>query len=164
MRRRRFDRPDPHELAAERLNAGLGPYEPLPEQLRRYNGKRIVLLAALALVAAVVIGGHNGASRPPVSGSCSKPAFAFDHTEIRYYGAVKWSVAGPSGSSVIITGDSESADRGRLAGPVPIKDCKADGRMGVPLDGGRHVVRVFLRSPDGRDTVLGTASLLVNAP
>ena len=164
MRRRRHDRPDSHELAAERLNAGVGPYEPLPAELKNYNGKRLMMLAALGIFVALLLGGRHGSSGPPVTGSCAKPGFSFDKTSIRYYGAVRWSVAGPDGSSVIITADSTSADSGRLAGPVPINECKASGRMGVPLKGGSHLLRVFLRSADGTDTLLGQKALQVNAP
>ena len=163
-RKRPVDRPDQHELAAERMAAGLGPFEPLPETLRRFDRKRQVLLFLLGAIALLLYRGAQTGGPPSASGSCTRPAFDFDHTSVRYYGTVRWSVAGPAGSSVVITADSASVTTGRLAGPVALKDCRAQGRFGVPLPDGTHLIRVFLVSGDGTTTVLGTKDLVVHAP
>jgi hypothetical protein len=162
--RRERDRPDPHELAAERLSDGLGPYEPLPPQLERYDRKRLLLLVVLGGITVAVLRDGLGRGAPPVAGSCTKPAFSFDRDRIRVDLALKWAVAGPSGSSVIVTADSTSADEGRLLGPVELRGCKADGLFGVPLSDGTHVLRVFLRAPDGTTALLGQQDLEVDVP
>ena len=162
--RRERDKPDHSELAAERLRGGLEAFEPLPPTLRRYDRKRLLLFVVLGALVVAVIRDGVGKGAPPVSGSCTRPGFAFDRTSVRTDGAVKWAVAGPTGSSVIVTADSESPGTGRLLGPVPLKGCKADGRFGVPLEDGDHVLRVFLRAPDGAVTLVGKKPLEVDGP
>jgi hypothetical protein len=160
--RRSRGRPDPHEYAAERLGAGIGPFEPLPEELRRSHRRRIILYVVIGLVVVAVLRDGLGRGAPPVHGSCTKPAFAFDRDEVRQDGVVKWSVAGASGSYVIITADSASAASGRLLGPLPLKHCGASGRFGVPLREGDHVLRVFLRSPSGATSLVGSQKVVVS--
>jgi hypothetical protein len=162
--RRRRDRPDPHELAAERLEAGLEPFEPLPPTLRHPDRKRLLLYLVLGAVTVAILRDGLGRGAPPVTGSCTHAAFAFDRSEVREDGVVKWSVAGPSGAEVFVTADSTTVDAGRLLGPVTLRDCKASGRFGVVLKDGTHVLRVFLRDPDGATRVLGQRTLEVNAP
>ena len=162
--RRHRERPDPHELVAERIRAGLEPFEPLPPEIRRKDNKKLLIWFGLAVVVIALLRNGPGQGAPAVKGSCTRPAFAFDRTSVRYYGTVKWSVAGPSGAQVFITADSPSVDAGKLLGPVTLRSCKASGLFGVPLKNGRHVVRVFLRQPDGSTRVLGTRSLEVHAP
>jgi len=168
---RRRDRPDPHERAAERIQAALEPFEPLPPGLQRFDRKRLVFLLILGAVTVAILRDGLGRGAPPVSGSCTHPAFAFDRSEVAQQGGVvKWSAAGPSGASVFVTVDSTSIDSGHLLGPVVLKDCKASGRFGVVLQGGvllkdgSHVLRVFLRQPDGTVKLVGTKPLQVNAP
>jgi hypothetical protein len=162
--RKRPDPPDPHELAAERLRGGLEPFEPLPSGLARFDRKRLVLFVIMGGLMVAILRDGIGRGAPPVDGSCTKPGFAFDRSSVRVDGAVKWAVAGPTGSAVIVTADSESAGVGRLVGPVALKDCKASGRFGVPLTDGNHVLRVFLRSADGVVTPLGEKPLEVDGP
>ena len=169
--RRRHDRPDPHERTAERIQAGLEPFEPLPPGLQRYDRKQLIWLLILGGVTVAVLRDGLGRGAPPVDGSCTRPAFAFDRDEVgQQSGVVKWSVAGPSGASVFVTVDSTSIESGHLLGPVELKDCKASGRFGVVLPGavlltdGSHVLRVFLRLPDGTVQLLGSRPLTVNAP
>jgi hypothetical protein len=162
--RRRRGRPDASELAAERLQAGREPFEPLPPTLRRLDRKRLLLYLVLGAVTVAVLRDGLGRGAPPVKGSCTQPAFAFDRTEVREDGVVKWSVAGPPDAQVVITADSTTADGGRLLGPVTLQGCKASGRFGVVLQDGTHVLRVFLRQPDGTTQVIGTRTIVVNAP
>jgi hypothetical protein len=162
--RRERDQPDLNELAAERLRTGIEPFEPLPPQLRRYDRKRLLMFIVMGALAVAILRDGLGRGAPPVTGSCTQPGFAFDRQSVVEEGVVKWAVVGPTGASVIVTADSTSPDQGRLLGPVPLKDCKADGRFGVPLKDGTHVLRVFLRSPDGAVSQLGSKSLEVDAP
>jgi hypothetical protein len=162
--RRQREQPDLNELAAERIRTGIEPFEPLPPQLRRYDRKRLFVFVVMGALAVAILRDGLGRGAPPVTGSCTQPGFAFDRTSTPVEGAVKWAVVGPTGSFVIVTADSTSPDRGRLLGPVPLRDCKADGRFGVPLKDGDHVLRVFLRAPDGTVTLLGSKPLEVDAP
>lgn len=164
LRRRRGDRPDPHELAAERMRTGLEPFEPLPPQLRRYDRKRLLVMVLMGALVVAVLRDGLGRGAPPVDGSCTRPAYAFDRDEVGQAGVIKWSAAGPTGSYVIVTADSPSPDAHRLLGPLPLKDCRASGLFGVPLSDGSHVLRVFLRRPDGATSVIGERRVEVNLP
>jgi hypothetical protein len=164
LRRRRPEPLDPHELAAARLRSGLEPFEPLPPNPRPIDRKRLLFYALVGVVVVGVLRDGLGRGAPPVDGSCTKPAFALDREEVGQYGVVKWSVAGPSGAQVVITADTTSTAIGRLLGPLPLKQCKASGRFGVPLSDGDHVLRVFLQEPGGATTLVGSQKLVVNAP
>ena len=164
LRRRRPEPLDPHELAAARLRGGLEPFEPLPPDPRPIDRKKLLFYVLLGVVVVGVLRDGIGRWAPPVHGSCTSPAFALDRDEVGQYGVVKWAVAGPTGAQVVITADTTSATSGRLLGPLPLKQCKASGRFGVPLSDGDHVLRVFLREPDGGTSLLGTQKLVVNAP
>ncbi|HUR51572.1 MAG TPA: hypothetical protein VMZ11_05570 [Mycobacteriales bacterium] len=163
MLRRRPDRPDPHELAAERLRASLEPSVPLPPELHRRDRKRLVLWVVMGALAVAVLRDGLGRGAPDVKGSCDRPAFAFDHDEVRQDGVVKWSVTGPTGSSVVVTADSTTPDSGRLLGPVRLKGCKGSGRFGAPLTDGDHVLRVFLLQEGEQPQQIGSRTLTVNA-
>jgi hypothetical protein len=162
--RRHREQPDPHELAAERLQAGLEPFEPLPAPLRRTDRKKLLLYVVLGAVTVAVLRDGLGRGAPPVKGSCTQPAFAFDRGSVREDGVVKWSVAGPSGAQVFVTAGSTTVDNGKLLGPVTLKRCKASGLFAVPLKDGKYVLRVFLRQPDGSTRVIGQRTLEVDAP
>ncbi|HUR13618.1 MAG TPA: hypothetical protein VM097_03905 [Mycobacteriales bacterium] len=164
LRRRRPEKLDLHEQAAQRMRAGLEPFEPLPPDPRRIDRKRLLLYVFVGAVLVAVFRDGLGRGAPPVEGSCTKPAFALDRVEVAQYGVVKWSVAGPTGAQVVITADTPSADTGRLVGPLPLKQCKASGRFGIPLADGDHVLRVFLRQVDGTTTLVGQQTLTVNVP
>lgn len=162
-RQRRHDRPDPHELAAARMRAAYGPYEPLPNELRRLNSRKLLVYVALAVGIAALLSGRLGTGAPQVRGSCTEPAAALDRDDVGQFGLVSWSVAGPSGSEVVLTADAAGPDTGRLQPPVPVRDCKATGRFSARLSEGEHVVRVFLRQADGSTRLLTTERLVVNA-
>lgn len=168
MFRRKPQDLDQSELAYERLSSGVGPYEPLPPGLQRFNRKQLLVYALLLVLVVAVF--RDGIGRPPpeADGSCSRPAFAFDQTEVRVDGVVKWSVAGPTGSRVVVGADTTTVPttvaEGKLLGPVALQDCKASGRFGVPLTDGEHQLRVFLIAPDGTVTTLGPHALTVNGP
>jgi hypothetical protein len=157
-------RPDPSELAYERLRRASEPAVPLPPQLHRWPRKKVYVYVFLFLVVVLLLSGGLGAPPPDAGGSCSRPAFAFSTGQVREGGAVKWSVDGPDGTRVVITGGSEDPARGRLLGPLPLRDCTAEGVFGAALPEGRHTVRVFLLHPDGSHTVVGQKVLTVNAP
>ncbi len=157
-------RPDPFEQVAERIEAGRKPFEALPPDPRRIDRKRLIMYVVVGALLVAVLRDGLGRPAPPVQGSCAKPGFALDRVEVTEGAVIKWSVAGPSGSQVVITADTTSPETGRLLGPVPVKDCKASGRFGVPLPDGDHVLRVFLLNADGSTTVVGTQKLVVNAP
>lgn len=163
MRVRRT-RPDPSEQAYDRLTAPAAPYEPLPPRLHRVSRRRLLVYAFLFVMVVAVFRDGVGRGAPDVDGSCERPAFAFDHTEVVEDRAVKWAVAGPAGTSVVITADSATADRGRLLGPVPLRGCAASGRFGARLKDGDHVLRVFLLRPNGSSLLVGQQTLTVNAP
>ena len=163
MTRRRRDRPDPYERAAQRMRDELQPFEPLPEALHRFNPARLGLYVLLALVAFALLRAGSDRDAPAVDGSCIRPGFAFDHHDIRAGGALRWAVAGPTGATVVVTADSTSIDDGTLVGPVVLRGCKASGVTGIPLKSGEHVLRVFLRRPDGTVQLLGSRPLEVNA-
>lgn len=163
LRRRRPDAPDLHEQAASRMRAGLEPFEPLPPDPRPVDRKRLLFFILVGVVVVGVLRDGLGRGAPAVHGSCTKPAFALDRSEVGQYGVVKWSVAGPTGDQVVITADAASAASGRLLGPVPLKQCKASGRFGVPLSDGNHVLRVFLLDA-GATRLVGSQKLVVNAP
>ena len=162
LRRRR--RPDPAELAYERLRAEAEPRVPLPPRLQRVDRKRLVVYAFLVLVVGAVVKDGLGRGAPRVDGSCTSPGFAFDRTEVLQDHAGKWAVAGPSGAQVVITADSDNPAVGRLLGPLTVQHCHGDGRFGVPLTDGDHVLHVFLLRPSAAPQQLGTARLTVNAP
>lgn len=162
-RQRRFDRPDPHELAAQRMRAAYGPYEPLPNELRRLNSKKVLVYAALAVAVVALLSSELGGGSPQVKGSCTEPAAALDRKDVTQFGLVSWSVAGPTGAEVVLTADAATPDAGQLQPPVPVKDCKAEGRFAARLSDGEHVVRVFLRQTDGSTRLLTTETLVVNA-
>jgi hypothetical protein len=163
LRRRRPEPLDPHELAAARLRGGLEPFEPLPPDPRPIDRKRLLLYVLVGVVVVGVLRDGLGRGAPAVHGSCTKPAFALDRSEVGQYGVVKWSVAGPSGARVVITADTVTPATGRLLGPLPLKQCRASGRFGVPLSDGDHVLRVYLSEPDGGTSLVGTQKLVVNA-
>ena len=89
MLRKRRDKPDAHELAAERLQGGLEPFVPLPPELKRYDRKRLVLYLVLGAITVAAFRDGIGRGAPPVKGSCSQPAFAFDREEVREEGVIK---------------------------------------------------------------------------
>ena len=114
------------------MRDGLEPFEPLPPDPRRTDRKRLLLYVVLGVVVIGVLRDGLGRGAPPVHGSCTKPAFALDRAEVRQYGVVKWSVAGPSGAQVVITADNASAGTGRLLGPLAVLRAHGDHR---PLPG-----------------------------
>jgi hypothetical protein len=162
--RRHRDQPDASEQAAARLRAGLEPFEPLPPDPRPINRKKLLLYVFLGVLVVGVLRDGLGRGAPSVDGSCTRPAFALDRSEVGQYGVVKWSVAGPTGAQVVITADTTTTSTGRLLGPLPLKQCKASGRFGVPLSDGDHVLRVFLLGTDGATSLVGSQKLVVNAP
>lgn len=164
LRRRRTEALDLHEQAAARLRTGLEPFEPLPPDPRPTDRKRLLLYLLIGVVVVGVLRDGIGRGAPPVKGSCTQPGFALDRSEVGQYGVVKWAVAGPTGAQVVITADTTTTESGRLLGPLPLKQCRASGRFGVPLSDGDHVLRVFLREPDGATSLVGTQKLVVNAP
>ena len=164
LRRRRPEPLDPHELAAARLRSGLEPFEPLPPDPRPIDRKRLLFYLLIGVVVVGVLRDGIGRGAPPVKGSCTQPGYALDRKEVGQNGVVKWAVAGPTGAQVVITADTVTPATGRLLGPLPLKQCRASGRFGVPLTDGDHVLRVFLRDPDGSTSLVGTQKLVVNAP
>jgi hypothetical protein len=160
-----FRRPrrDPSEIAYERLRADAEPRIVLPARVHQVDRKRLAVYAVLFVLVVAVFRDGIGRGAPEVEGSCDRPAFALDRTEVRQDYVVKWAVRGPSGAQVVITANSADPAAGRLLGPLPLKDCHADGRFGVPLPDGEHLLRVFLQT-GGTTTLLGDQELTVNAP
>lgn len=144
------------------MRAELEPYEPLPEGLKRFSPRRLMVYVLLAVVAVAVVRAGSGKEALEVDGSCTDPGFAFDRSAVRQERLVTWSVAGLTGAQVIVTADSASADEGQVQPPVTLTDCKATGRFRVTLDEGNHVLRVFLREPDGTTRAVGTHPLEVD--
>jgi hypothetical protein len=122
----------------------------------------LVVVVGVVALAAVRSGGGGKAPAPP--GSCDRPALALGDAEVRSGRLVSWSVSGPTGERVVLTADSASPDRGRVAGPVELTGCAANGRFLVQLDEGKHVVRGFLLRADGTSRPVGTRQLVVDAP
>lgn len=145
------------------MRAAYGPYEPLPNELRRLNTRKVLVYVALAVAVVAVLHDEVGSGTPAVKGSCTQPAFALDRKDVKQFGLVSWSAAGPTGSQVVLTADTTSPETGQLQPPVPIVDCAASGRFSARLSGGEHVVRVFLRAADGTTRLLATETLVVNA-
>jgi len=160
----RRGRPDPSELAYERLRAGSEPAVPLPAALHRFPRKKLFLYAFLFLLVLAVLRDGLGKPPPEAGGSCSRPAFAFHTDEVAQDGAVKWSVDGPEGTRVVINADSTDPRRNVLLGPLALSDCSAKGVFGARLEDGEHQLRVFLLATDGSHTVVGQKALTVNAP
>ena len=163
MRLRRH-RPDASELAYERMRPDLEPVVPLPPSLHRVSRRRLLVYAAMFVMVLGVLRGGLGRGAPPVDGSCDRPGFAFDRVAVDQDRPVKWSVAGPDGTDVVITANSTSPGQNVVLGPLPLEDCGASGRFGVRLGDGDHVMRVFLLRPDGGSTLVGQQTLTVNAP
>jgi len=160
----RRGRPDPSELAYERMRAGSEPAVPLPPQLHRFPRKKLLLYAFLFLLVVAVL--RDGVGRPPpeAGGSCTRPAFALHTDEVVQDGAVKWSVDGPDATRVVINADSTDPTRNVLLGPLALSGCTAKGVFGARLPDGRHQLRVFLLDADGSHTLVGEQALTVNAP
>lgn len=160
----RRGRPDPSELAYERLRKASEPAVPLPPQLHRFPRKKLLLYGFLFLLVVAVL--RDGIGRPPpdAGGSCTRPAFAFHTDEVAQDGAVKWSVDGPDGTRVVINAGSTDPSRNVLLGPLALSGCSAEGVFGARLPDGEHTVRVFLLDGAGAHTVVGQRLLTVNAP
>jgi hypothetical protein len=158
---------DPHELGARRSDPTLAALEPIPDLPRsRWNGKNLLAYFVLGVVIIAFVRDGVGRPAPVADGSCTKPAFVLDQTEVRLYGVIRWSAAGPAGSSVVFGIDTSSLPSGladgKLAGPLPLEGCRATGRFGVGAPLGDHVVTVFNVARDGRVTTVGTEKITVN--
>lgn len=158
---------DPHEFGARRSDPDLAAFEPLPPNARRYSNKQLLYLFFLAVVFVAVY--RLGSERvPAVDGSCTKPAFALSKTELKQYGVINWSVAGPSTSKVVIGIDTSavptSLETGLLTGPRVLKGCKAGGLFGVRTPEGPHTVVVYLVDAAGTSTVVGSTKITVDRP
>jgi hypothetical protein len=167
-RRRHAEPIDPHELAAHRLDPTLGPSLPVPLPRKRVSPLRLLGYFALAVAVLALVTGNVGRHAPEVDGSCTKPGLAFDRTSVRSQAPVRWAAKGPADARVVIGIDTTALPgtraEGRLAGPVPLEDCAADGLFGVPVKPGDHVLTAFLVSPDGTARVLRTQRLEVTDP
>jgi hypothetical protein len=157
---------DPHEFGARRSDPGLGAFEPLPPNPRRITTKNLLVYFILGVIVVAFIREGTGRGSVKVDGSCTKPAFALEKTEVTTYGVLKWSAAGPADRRLVFGVDTSTAPKnaatGLLLGPVRLTDCKAHGRFGVPVPAGEHVLTAFLLAPDGTSTVIGSKKLTVN--
>jgi hypothetical protein len=158
--RRQPSGPDPHEQAVARGSGGLGPYEPLPALLRRGDLRKVLLVVVVGVVALGALRSGGGGKAPTPPGSCDRPALALGHEQVRTGRILSWTVSARAGQ-VVLTADSTSVDRGRVTGPVQLKDCVANGRFLVQLDEGTHVVRAFVLDADGTGHVVGSRRLTV---
>jgi hypothetical protein len=140
----------------------VGPYEPLPALLHRGDLRKVLLVVVVGVVALAALRSGGGGKTPAAPGSCQRPAFAIGDHEVRAGRLVTWSASGPTGERAVLTADSATADRGRIAGPVELQDCAASGRFLVQLGEGKHVVRGFLLRPDGTNRPIGSRQLVVD--
>ena len=158
---------DPHEYGAARSDPGLGAFEPLPPSGRRITNRQLLtyFFCGVVLIASFRAGSNPA---PVVKGSCTSPGFALSKTEVKSYGTLKWSAAGPQDATVVLGIDTRSLpgprDDGLLSGPHRLKGCKASGLFGVRVPEGNHILTVYLVSADGTSKVLGTEKLIVDAP
>lgn len=158
---------DPYALGARRSDPELAALEPLPAAPRRLPTK--TLLVYFVLGVAVIAFIREGTGRPlKVDGSCTKPAFALNRTEVKSGGVLKFGATGPATDSVVFGLDTDavptSTSPALLYGPALLTGCKAGGRFGVQTPEGNHVLTVFLVHPDGSFTVLGTQKLVIDDP
>lgn len=158
---------DPHEFGAARSDPGLGAFEPLPPSGRRINNKKLLTYFFCGVVLIAIFRASSNPA-PSVKASCTEPAYALSKTEVKSYGTLKWSAAGPTGSSVVFGVDTTTVpgalDEGLLSGPTALKACRASGLFGVGVPEGDHTLTAFLVAADGTAKVIGTEKLVVDAP
>ena len=159
---------DPYEYGARNSNPELAALQPLPPLLDRLQPRKWLGWFVLGIVVLAVLRGGVGGGGPSVDGSCTDPGFALDRTEVDQYAALRWSAAGPTGSSVVLGLDTTalptSAEAGRVTGPVALQDCRAGGVLGVRAEPGDHTLVAYLVAQDGSVRELSSTKVVVTRP
>jgi hypothetical protein len=147
----RAGRPDAYELAVERGAEAERADDLLPALPSGRGTRRVMLYVLIGGVAVAVARGTLGVHGPDVPGSCTRPVLALHPTEVRAQGSVQWTLSGPADAQVVLALDATSppaqGEPGWLAGPLPLRSCKAHGAFAVGQEGGNHQVRVFVVGP-----------------
>jgi hypothetical protein len=157
-----------------------------PEWWQRALRLRRVPIVAAIILGVIVVKAMSGATGPPpLTTSCTTPAFALSTYTITGHRTVEWSATGPGGQAFAIgigVDHYTPAPDGHLA-PVPDpgvgprdtrttapqhmgKDCTAHGLFGVVMPVGTYNVRLFTIEGNGTDatvTAVATKTLKVTA-
>jgi hypothetical protein len=158
---------DPYEIGARNSDPELGALQPFPPAPKRLPPMELLGLFAVGVVVVAIIRGGVGGSGPEVKGSCTAPAFALSKDSVAQFEVVKWSVAGPSGSTVLLGVDVDTAvgaSGDALLGRRTLSGCKASGQFGLRVGPGDHTVSAFLLRPDGTSSTIATDKLTVTSP
>jgi hypothetical protein len=141
-----------------------------PEWWRQARNLRRIPIILAILLAIVVFKAFSGSKPPPLTKSCTTPAFALSTTSVSSHKTVQWSATGPQDFRFTLgigIARFDPAGGGRLT-PVPDPgvgthdiratrpdqmgdDCTAHGSFGVALPEGTYAVRLFRIDGTGSD-------------